>query len=156
MEALNNAEREMRVEHLNNLCEEAMTDAFGKQNQIYSFADKTTNFEAWKIGFKRWMSEVTVENDKVLKKVRECIDGSPQTEYTSQSAIKTRQKAKSTSQTSKTSAFRISKTSSQRQRELLVQNTDAKLFRDRRKVCCVWLNRSKNLKSSDLSKKRSY
>ena len=59
-------------------------------------------------------------NDEVLKKAREYNDGLPETEKTSQSSAETALKTKSAFWTSKTSTSRISKTSSQRQRELLI------------------------------------
>ena len=49
MQAVNNADRKIRVERLVNLCEEEMTAAFGKHKQLYSFAEKTTDPEALKI-----------------------------------------------------------------------------------------------------------
>ena len=67
--------------------------------------------------FKKCISELTVEYDKVLKK--KDIDDLPQTENASQSSVKTTPKIKSASPTFKTSARCVSKTSSQRQRELL-------------------------------------
>ena len=55
-----------------------------------------------------------------MKRVREYIDCLPATEKTSQSSVKAASKPKSASKNSKTSTCRISKTSSQRQRENLI------------------------------------
>ena len=68
MEAVNNAERKVRAERLVKSCEEAMTKAFGKHEQLYSFADKTTDPDALKKDLESGLSDVTVESDEVLKK----------------------------------------------------------------------------------------
>ena len=114
LEAADNTQRKERVRRLVKSCEEAMTMAFGKHEELYSFADKTTHPEAWKSDLQSWLSDVTVKNDEVLKKAREYIDGLPETAVTSQDSAKNASQAKSASQTSKTSTSRISKTSSQR------------------------------------------
>ena len=80
-----------------------MTKGFGEHEQLYSFADKTEYPDALKNDLEGWLSDVTVENHKVLKRVREYIDGSPETVKTSQSSVKTTSKPKSVSQTFKTS-----------------------------------------------------
>ena len=98
-----------------------MIKAFGKHEQLYPFADKITDPDALKNDLENWLSNVTAaENGEVLKKAREYIHGLPGTEKTSLFSVKTAPKAKSASHTSKTSASRISETSSQRQRELLL------------------------------------
>ena len=71
VEAVDNAERKVRVECLVKWCEEAITKAFGKHEELYSFADKTTDPDALKNDLESWPSNVTAENDEVLKKARE-------------------------------------------------------------------------------------
>ena len=61
-EAVDSTEKKVRVEHLVKSCEEAMTKAIGKHEQLY-FADKTTEPDALKDDFESWLRDVTVEND---------------------------------------------------------------------------------------------
>ena len=96
-----------------------MTKSFGKHEQLYSFAEKAADPEALKSDLENWLSNVTVENDEVLKKL-ESIWMAFLKRKRNQSSPKTTPKVKSASQTSKTSTSRISKTSSQRQWELLL------------------------------------
>ena len=70
MEAVDNAEKKVRVESLVKLCEEAMTKAFGKHDQLFSSADKTTDPDAMKNDLEKWLSDLTLENYEVLKKAR--------------------------------------------------------------------------------------
>ena len=78
IETVGNTKRKIRIESLANTREQAMTKAFGEHEYFNSFADKTTDPEALKIGFEKWLGDVSMENDKVLKKAREYIDGLPQ------------------------------------------------------------------------------
>ena len=71
MQAVDNAERKVRLERLIKSCDEAMTKSFGKQEHLYSFADKTTDSEALKSDLESWLSDVTVESDDISKKARE-------------------------------------------------------------------------------------
>ena len=88
MEAVDNAEKRVRVGRLDKSCEDETTKAFGKHEQFYSSADKTTYPEALKNDLESWLSDVTVGNDEVLKKAREHIDCLPETERTSQFSVK--------------------------------------------------------------------
>ena len=120
LEAVDNADRKVGVEASVKSCEEAMTKALGKPEQLYSVADEAIDPEAPKSDLESWLTDVNVENDEVSKKAREYIYGHPESEKTSQSSVKTNPKVTSPSKTSKTSTSRISKTSSQRQREFLM------------------------------------
>ena len=80
LEAVDKAERKVRVGSLVDSCEEAMTKAIGKQEQIYSSPDRTRDPEALKIDLERWLSDVTVENNNFLKRARDYINGFRQTE----------------------------------------------------------------------------
>ena len=91
-----------------------MTKAFGKYKQFYSFTEKTTDPDDLKKKLENWLSDVTMETDEKLKKVREYIDVLPETVKTSELSVKTTPKAKSFSQISQMSVSRISKTSSRR------------------------------------------
>ena len=120
IEAVDNAESKVRLENLVRSCEQAMTKSFGKHEQLCFFADKTADPETLKSGLKNWLSDVTAENDTVLKIAHEYADGLPKTAKTSQSSVKTSPKTASASQTYKTSTSRISTTSSQRQQEFFL------------------------------------
>ena len=63
MEAVDNAERKVLVQRLDELCDEVMTEAFGKREQIYSFADEITDTGALKNHLESWLNDVTVKND---------------------------------------------------------------------------------------------
>ena len=155
VEAVDSAKKKVRVERLVKSCEEAMTKSFGKHEQLYSFANKTTHPGAYKNDLESWLSHVTAENDEVLEKAREYIDGLLETEKTSQTSVKTTPKTKSASQASKTSTFRILKHLARDSGNFSLENTDARRSNDRTKVGCAWLNISKNLTASDSRGKSS-
>ena len=117
VDAVDNEKRRVRVNRLVNSCEEAMTKAFVKNEQLLDLAGKTENSEKIKEDLENWLKEVTVGNDAILKKARDYLDQCPRTENSSQSSgAKTTHKSK----TSKTSTLPRSQTSSQRQRDLLI------------------------------------
>ena len=64
---MDKAERKVRVERLVKSGGEAMTKAIVEHKLLYSFADKTTDPDAFKNDLESWRSDVTVENDEVLK-----------------------------------------------------------------------------------------
>ena len=115
-EAVNNAERRVRIERLVTYCEEAMTKAFSKNEQLLELAKKTSNPAFVKADLEKWLNDTTVQNDEILRSAREYIDQCPNVERVSQSSAKTSKKVKS----SKASSSKVSKSSSQRQRELLI------------------------------------
>ena len=155
IEAVYIAERKARVESLVRFCEEAMTKSVAKNEQLYSFADETTAPKHWKViwraGWATWLWKSTTfwkgllsipmvflkqENFpifrwKPLLKPSMLLGLSirPLPEFLRHPA-------------SDNGNFSL-------------QNTDAKRLNNRTKVCCVWLNRSKNLTSSGSSKKKS-
>ena len=49
----------MRIERLVKSCEEAMSKQFGKHEQLYSSADKTTDPETLKSELESWLSDMT-------------------------------------------------------------------------------------------------
>ena len=59
VDAVDNAERRVRVERLVTSCEEAMTKAFSRHDQLYAYAAKSTNPEKLKAELEKWLSEVT-------------------------------------------------------------------------------------------------
>ena len=69
METQDNAKRKLRVERLSNFCEEALTKVVGKYNQLYSFADETTDPEALRNDLELWLKKSlrkTAKNSKNL------------------------------------------------------------------------------------------
>ena len=78
MEAVDNVEGKIRVEKLVKSCEEVMTAAFSEHEELCPLADKTAHPDALKNDLEKWLSDVTVENDEVLEKAWECIDGAPE------------------------------------------------------------------------------
>ena len=115
-EAVSNAERRVRIERLVTYCEEAMTKAFSKNEQLLELARKTSDPASVKADLEKWLNDTTVLNDGILKSAREYIYQCPNVERLSQSSAKTSKKVKS----SKASSSKVSKSSSQRQRELLI------------------------------------
>ena len=94
-----------------------MTKAFSENEQLLDLANKSSNPESVKPDFEKWLNDVTVENDEILKKAHEYLDKRQQTDNASQTSI-----VPSTNKTtsSKVSSCLRSKTSSQRQKELLL------------------------------------
>ena len=117
IDAIENAERRVRVDRLVTSCEEALTKAFAKNEQLLELANKSTNPESVKADLEKWLNEVAVKNDEILKKARDYLDNCPKTDNGSQTSIvPSTQKTKS----SKVSSSLRSKTSSQRQKELIL------------------------------------
>ena len=56
-EAVNNADRRVRVERLVTFCEEAMTKAFAKNEQLLELAKKTNDPATVTTDFEKWMVE---------------------------------------------------------------------------------------------------
>ena len=116
-DVIGNAERRLRVDRLVTPCEEAMTKAFTINEQLLDLGNKSSNPESVKPDLGKWLNDVTVENDEILKKAHEYLDKCQQTDNASQTS-----KVPSTNKTKsiKVSSSLRSKTSSQRQKELLL------------------------------------
>ena len=104
-EAVNNAERRVRVERLVNHCEEAFTKAFAKNEQLLELAKKTSDPASVRADLEKWLNDTTIQNDEILRSAREYIDQCPNVERSSQSSAKTSKKMKS----SKASCSKVSK-----------------------------------------------
>ena len=115
-EAVDNGDRRVRVERLVTSCNDAMTKAIAKNDQLHSLAAKAENPEPLKRDLEAWLNDVTTFNDGILKRAREYIDSLPATDNASQSSTKTARKTVS----GKSGKSGTSKTSSQRQKELLI------------------------------------
>ena len=117
IDAVNNSERRVRVERLVTYCNETMTKAFAKNEQLLELAKKSNDPLTITDDLEKWLDDVTVENDRILQKAREYIDQCPQSEKSSQTS---RKAATVKTKSSKVSSSKMSKTSSQRQRDLVI------------------------------------
>ena len=118
-DAVENNDKRVRVERLVTSCDEAMTKLFAKHEQLFELAGKTEDPSLVKQDLETWLNEVTTRNDEILKKAREYIDQCPLVDGASQSST-TVTKSKEPSKTSASRTTRQSRTSSQRQRDLLI------------------------------------
>ena len=116
-DAVNNAERRVRVEWLATSCEEALTKAFAKNEQLLELAKKTNDPATVTADLEKWLNDTTVQNDAVLRNAREYIDQCPKTDNSSQISVEV---STNRTKSSKASSCKVSKTSSQRQRDLLI------------------------------------
>ena len=114
---MNNSERRVRVERFVTSCDELMSKAFSKNEQLSELAKKTNDPASTSADLEKWLHETIVNNDEILKKARDYIDEHPQSEKLSQNSRKTTTvRIKS----NKASSSKSSKTSSQRQRDLII------------------------------------
>ena len=119
-DAVENKDRRVRVERLVSSCDEAMTKLFSKHELLFDLATKTEDPSLVKHHLETWLSEVTTQNDMILKKAREYIDQCPSVDRASQPSTTATSKNKQPSKTSSAKTSRQSRTSSQRQRDLLI------------------------------------
>ena len=94
-----------------------MTKAFAKNEQLLELAKKCNDPTTITDDLEKWLNDVTVENDEILKKARDYIDKCPQLDKSSQSSHRT---TTVKSKSSKATSSKVSKTSSQRQRDLII------------------------------------
>ena len=118
---MENKDSRVRVERLATSCDEAMPKLFAKHEQLFELAGKTEEPSLVKQDLETWLNEVTTRNDEILKKARDYIDQCPPVDGGSQSST-TITKRKQPSKTSASRTSRQSRTSSQRQRDLLIAN----------------------------------
>ena len=95
------------------------TKLFAKHEQLFELAGRTEDPSLVKQDLETWLNEVTTRNDEILKKARDYIDQCPPVDGASQSST-TFTKRKQPSKTSASRTSRQSRTSSQRQRDLLI------------------------------------
>ena len=119
-DAVENKDRRVRVERLVSSCDEAMTKLFSKHELLFDLATKTEDPSLVKHDLETWLSEVTTQNDMILKKAREYIDQCPSVDRASQPSTTATSKNKQPSKTSSAKTSRQSRTSSQRQKDLLI------------------------------------
>ena len=116
-EAVNNADRRVRVERLVTSCEEAMTKAFARNEQLLELAEKTNDPATVTADLEKWLNVTSIQNDGILRSARDYIDQCPKKDNSSQTSVKA---ATVKTKSSKVSSSKASKTSSQRQRDLLI------------------------------------
>ena len=117
VDAVNNSERRVRVERLVTYCDELMSKAFSKNEQLLELAKKTNDPASTSADLEKWLHETTVNNDEILKRARDYIDEHPQSEKLSQNSRKT---TTVRTKSNKASSSKSSKTSSQRQCDLII------------------------------------
>ena len=93
-----------------------MTKAFTRNEQQIMLASKTSDSETVQADLEKWLREVTGQNDEILRKACEYIDSCTESDVKSLSSVGTVNK--SASKRSSTSGR--TKTSSQRQKDLLL------------------------------------
>ena len=98
-------------------CEAALTKAFAKNEKLLELTKKSNDPTMTTLDLEKWLSDVTAENDAILKKARDYIDQCPDQDKISQSS---RQTTTVKSKSIKGTSSKISKTSSQRQRDLII------------------------------------
>ena len=108
--------RRVRVERLVKETENAMTKAFTRNEQLNTLASETSDSETVQADLGEWLREVTKQNDEILRKARKYIDSCIGSDVKSHSSVGTVNK--SASKRSSTSGK--TKTSSQRQKDLLL------------------------------------
>ena len=116
-QAVNNVNRRVRVERLVTSCEEAMTKAFAKNEQLLELAKKTNDPATVTADLEKWLNVTSIQNDEILRNAREYIDQCPKTDNSSLISVEASTKR---TKSSKASSSKVSKTSSQRQRDLLI------------------------------------
>ena len=89
VDAVINSERRVRVERLVSYCDELMSKAFSKNEQLLELAKKTNDPPSTSADLETWLQETTVNNDEIMKKARDYIDEHPQSEKLSQNSRKT-------------------------------------------------------------------
>ena len=117
VDAVDHSERRARVVRLVESCEAAMTKALTKNEKLLELAKKSNDPALTTTELEKWLRDVTAENDEILKKARDYIDQYPEQDKISQSS---RQTTTVRSKSSKATSSKISKTSSQRQRDLII------------------------------------
>ena len=118
-DAVEDKDRRVRIERLVTSCDEAMTKLFAKHEQLFDLAGRRLDPSLVTQDFKTWLNEVNTRNNGILKKTRAYFDQCPLIDAASQSSTIVT-KSKQPSKTSASGTPRQSRTSSQRQRDLLI------------------------------------
>ena len=136
-----------------------MTKLFAKHEQLFELAGKTDDPSLVKQDLETWLNEVTTRNDEILKKARDYIDQCPPVDGASQSST-TVTKRKQPSKTSASRTSRQSRTSSQRQRDLLIAKQRKEEIERQNKAALRFAKQQQELKleqeEQELLKLRTY
>ena len=97
-----------------------MTTLLSKHDLLLNLATKTEDPSLVKHDLETWLSKVTTQNDTILEKACSYIDECPRVDVTSQPSTAATSKNKHPSKISGAKMSRQSRTSSQRQRDLLI------------------------------------
>ena len=89
LDSITSRDRRVRVQRLVKETEDTMTKAFNKNEQLKTLASKTSDSETVQADLEKWFSEVTEQNDEVLRKAREYIDSCTRSDVNSNSSIGT-------------------------------------------------------------------
>ena len=116
LDSITSRDRKVRVERLVKETEDAMIKTFNRNEQLIALASKTSDSETVQADLEKWLSEVTEQNDEVLKKAREYIDSCTVSDVNSHSSVGTVHKRTSTTSVK-------TKTPSQRQGTFLWQSS---------------------------------
>ena len=130
-ESVQKKDRRVKVERLVNTCEEQLTAAVSKNDELLHLARKLNESDTVKAELETWLKELTSNNDRFLSMARKYIDyldEEPAVVETSRNLDSSPQKSKSTtskvqssvSKKSSAVASSQSKTFSQRKKELLL------------------------------------
>ena len=111
-DAVENKDRRVRVERHVRSSDEAMTKLFTKHEFLFDLATKTEDPSLVKHDLETWLSEVTTQNDTILKKARDYIDECPSVDGASQLSTKATSNNMQPSETSSAKTSRQSRTSS--------------------------------------------
>ena len=112
LHSITNGDRRVRVDRLVKETENAMTEAFNRNEQLITLAFETSDSGTTQAALEKWLLEVTEQNDETLRKTRECINSCTGSDGKSHSSIGTIKKSAS----KKSSTSGKTKTSSQRQK----------------------------------------
>ena len=117
IDAVDPSERRARVVQLVESCKAAMNKALANNGKLSELATKSNDPAMTTADFEKGLCDVTAENDEILKKARDYLDQYPEQDKISQC---TRQTTTVRSKSSKATSSKVSKTSSQRQRDLII------------------------------------
>ena len=92
LDSITSRDRRVRVERLVKETEDAMTKTFNRNEQLIMLASKTSDSETVQEDLEKRLSEVTEQNDEVLRKAREYIDSCTVSDVNSHSSVGSPQK----------------------------------------------------------------
>ena len=73
-EAVNKKDRRVKVEKLIDYCKETVEKALAKNDEILLLASTANNPEAFKKQLEKWLLDLTVDNDAIVRNARDYIE----------------------------------------------------------------------------------